>query len=97
MRRNIADIHKREESVFVRLAVLTAIAVKRIHIGSVSTSISGITPEMPCASPSVDQGHSWQRLVHYLRLYRPGTQAFDGSWKPGDFEEVEASGGRALQ
>jgi hypothetical protein len=33
----------------------------------------------------------------YLRLYGPEAQAFDGRWKPGDLEEVEASGARALQ
>ena len=25
----------------------------------------------------------------YLRLYGPLARAFDGSWKPGDFEEVK--------
>jgi len=25
----------------------------------------------------------------YLRLYGPVGPAFDGSWKPGDFEEIE--------
>jgi hypothetical protein len=25
----------------------------------------------------------------YFRIYGPGTPAFDGSWKPGDFEEVK--------
>jgi hypothetical protein len=25
----------------------------------------------------------------YLRLYGPGEPAFDGSWKPGDFEKVK--------
>jgi len=25
----------------------------------------------------------------YLRLYGPEGPAFDGSWKPGDFEEVK--------
>jgi hypothetical protein len=24
----------------------------------------------------------------YFRVYRPEEPAFDGSWKPGDFEEV---------
>jgi hypothetical protein len=24
----------------------------------------------------------------YFRIYGPETPAFDGSWKPGDFEEV---------
>jgi hypothetical protein len=25
----------------------------------------------------------------YIRIYGPGPEAFDGSWKPGDFEEVK--------
>ena len=35
----------------------------------------------------------------YLRLYGPDGPAFDGRWKPGDFEEIapSGSGGRALQ
>jgi len=34
----------------------------------------------------------------YLRLYGPEGPAFDGTWKPGDFEEIPAdSGSRALQ
>jgi hypothetical protein len=33
----------------------------------------------------------------YLRIYGPEQAAFDGGWRPGDFEELKASGGRALQ
>jgi hypothetical protein len=35
----------------------------------------------------------------YFRLYGPEGPAFDGAWKPGDFEEIVplGSGGRALQ
>jgi hypothetical protein len=33
----------------------------------------------------------------YFRIYGPEQEAFDGSWRPGDFEEFKASGGRALQ
>jgi len=33
----------------------------------------------------------------YFRIYGPQQAAFDGSWKPGDFEEIGVSGGRALQ
>jgi len=33
----------------------------------------------------------------YFRIYGPQQAAFDGSWRPGDFEEIAASGGRALQ
>jgi hypothetical protein len=33
----------------------------------------------------------------YFRIYGPEQEAFDGSWRPGDFEELKASGGRALQ
>ena len=25
----------------------------------------------------------------YFRIYGPGLPAFDGSWKPGDFEEMK--------
>ena len=25
----------------------------------------------------------------YFRIYGPGLPAFDGTWKPGDFEEVK--------
>ena len=31
-------------------------------------------------------GKGW---LGYLRLYGPGEPAFDGSWKPGDFEKVK--------
>ncbi len=31
-------------------------------------------------------GHGW---FAYFRIYGPTTPAFDGSWKPGDFEEVK--------
>jgi hypothetical protein len=30
----------------------------------------------------------------YLRLYGAEGPAFDGSWKPGDFEEVSATTGQ---
>ena len=35
----------------------------------------------------------------YVRLYGPEGPAFDGTWKPGDFEAIAppGSGGRALQ
>ena len=33
-----------------------------------------------------DPGKGW---FTYFRIYGPGTPAFDGSWKPGDFEEVK--------
>jgi hypothetical protein len=34
----------------------------------------------------------------YLRLYGPDGPAFDGRWKPGDFEEIAPTSiGRALQ
>jgi hypothetical protein len=33
----------------------------------------------------------------YFRIYGPEQAAFDGSWRPGDFEDLKASGGRALQ
>ena len=29
----------------------------------------------------------------YLRVYGPTNAAFDGSWKPGDFEQVAGAGG----
>jgi hypothetical protein len=31
-------------------------------------------------------GHGW---FAYIRIYGPEKAAFDGSWKPGDFEEVK--------
>jgi hypothetical protein len=57
------------------------------------------------SSPSVDlyfgpnapTGHEGQWIktspgkgwFTYFRIYGPGAPAFDGSWKPGDFEEVK--------
>ena len=32
---------------------------------------------------------TWVPKGGYLRLYGPGEPAFDGSWKPGDFEKVK--------
>ncbi|WP_313760254.1 hypothetical protein [Rhizobium sp.] len=29
------------------------------------------------------------RWFAYIRIYGPDKPAFDGSWKPGDFEEVK--------
>ena len=33
-----------------------------------------------------DPNRAW---FAYFRIYGPGKEAFDGSWKPGDFEEVQ--------
>jgi hypothetical protein len=44
---------------------------------------------------SANPGSGW---FVYLRLYGPDGPAFDGRWKPGDFEEMAPpSIGRALQ
>jgi hypothetical protein len=37
----------------------------------------------------VDQGNARPRLVQLLRIYGPEKPAFDGTWTPGDFEEVK--------
>ena len=34
----------------------------------------------------MDQDDPGQGLVRVLRIYGPEGPAFDGSWKPGDFE-----------
>jgi hypothetical protein len=47
--------------------------------------------------PSAPTGHEGQWIktnpgkgwFTYFRMYGPGAPAFDGSWKPGDFEEVK--------
>jgi hypothetical protein len=47
--------------------------------------------------PSVPTGHRGQWIktnpgkgrFTYFRIYGPGAPAFDGSWKPGDFEEIK--------
>ena len=57
--------------------------------------------------PNAPPGHErrWIKTIPgkgwfvYLRLYGPDGPAFDGRWRPGDFEESapSGSGGRALQ
>jgi hypothetical protein len=47
--------------------------------------------------PTAPAGHEGQWIktnpskwwFTYFRIYGPGAPAFDGSWKPGDFEEVK--------
>jgi hypothetical protein len=55
--------------------------------------------------PPAGQERRWIQTIPgkgwfaYFRIYGPEGPAFDGRWKPGDFEEIapSESGGRALQ
>jgi len=59
--------------------------------------ISGNQPSELYFGPSAPAGHENQWIktnpekgwFTYFRIYGPGAPAFDGSWKPGDFEEVK--------
>jgi hypothetical protein len=40
-------------------------------------------------TPGHTRGATGKGWFVYLRLYGPEVQAFDGSWNPGDFEEMK--------
>jgi len=60
-------------------------------------SVSTTSPTVLYFGPIAPAGHDgqWIKTVPgkgwfaYLRIYGPEQAAFDGSWKPGDFEEVK--------
>lgn len=57
----------------------------------------GSSPLDLCFGPTAPSGHEgeWIKTIPgkgwfvYFRVYGPQKEAFDGSWKPGDFEEVK--------
>lgn len=50
--------------------------------------IAGIRPESMTRG-SIDQDNSPQGWFTYFPIYGLEKPAFDGTWKPGDFEEVK--------
>jgi len=52
-------------------------------------SLQGIRPERTrWKREAMDQDNAGHRVVRILPHLRPEKPAFDGSWKPGDFEVV---------
>ena len=62
--------------------------------------LKDLSPSQPAElyfGPAAPAGHEgqWIKTIPgkgwftYFRIYGPGAAAFDGSWKPGDFEEVK--------
>ncbi|HTF65404.1 MAG TPA: DUF1214 domain-containing protein [Edaphobacter sp.] len=60
-------------------------------------NVSTTQPTELCFGPTAPSGHEsqWIKTIPgkgwftYFRIYGPEAPAFDGSWKPGDFEEVK--------
>jgi hypothetical protein len=65
------------------------------HLISVANSLIEIaqtkynTSERPAARGAQDFKNAHKGWFAYFRIYGPEKPAFDGSWKPGDFEEVK--------